>query len=464
MLVYRHTRETNKESPLKAQAKKITMAKRTGRNEKQGSNQKYSNVIQNYDDNDDDVRLNNTAGNRMSELLDHLMTKRASMRERALSSIIEALSNKFQHEFCENNYFTVLQRCMNSMKQRSSTEKSLASRAIGLLALTVGRGHQGHEIFENSLPQFSDGLKVQSGSEVLKASSIMDALAIITFVGAEHSGETEGSMQVFWQFIHSISSFKESENKDSVVVLATGISAWSFLLSTLEGWILNYNHWQGAIYYFLGLLKGDDDSVRNAACEALATIIEKNCFEKFVKESTDHSILEGDTRSNGFPSREELKNEIIKQINSLTGDDENSCKKDVSSLKFLKNGFSPVTTRIGGFELKVSRWSQLVQLNFLKRFLGNGFATHVKENQLLLELFGRKPIRTDNLTNVPKFEEVKVRVFMPEVRKESSAQRILNSSNSALNKGKTKLLEKQRALSQGMKLGHYAIGEGSEET
>lgn len=105
-----------------------------------------------------------------------------------------------------------------------------------------------------------------------------------------------------------------------------------------------------------------------------------------------------------------------------------------------------------------------MQLNFLKRFLGNGFATHVKENQLLLELFGRKPIRTDNLTNVPKFEEVKVRVFMPEVRKESSAQRILNSSNSALNKGKTKLLEKQRALSQGMKLGHYAIGEGSEET
>lgn len=73
----------------------------------------------------------------------------------------------------------------------------------------------------------------------------MDALAIITFVGAEHSGETEGSMQVFWQFIHSISSFKVSENKDSVVVLATGISAWSFLLSTLEGWILNYNHWQG---------------------------------------------------------------------------------------------------------------------------------------------------------------------------------------------------------------------------
>lgn len=94
--------------------------------------------------------------------------------------------------------------------------------------------------------------------------------------------------------------------------------------------------WNRAIYYFLGLLKGDDDSVRNAACEALATIIEKNCFEKFVKESTDHSILEGDTGSIGFPSREELKNEIIKQINSLTGDDENSCKKDVSSLKFLK--------------------------------------------------------------------------------------------------------------------------------
>lgn len=51
----------------------------TGRNEKQGSNQKYSNIIQHYDDDDDaghDVRSKGTAGNGMSELLDHLMTKR----------------------------------------------------------------------------------------------------------------------------------------------------------------------------------------------------------------------------------------------------------------------------------------------------------------------------------------------------------------------------------------------------
>lgn len=94
-------------------------------------------------------------------------------------------------------------------------------------------------------------------------------------------------------------------------------------------------HWNRAIYYFLGLLKEKvDDSICNAACEALATIVEKNCFEKFAKEPkevTEHSFLEGDTQLNGFSFREKLKNEILKQVCSQTGEDENSFEKAVSS-------------------------------------------------------------------------------------------------------------------------------------
>lgn len=113
-----------------------------------------------------------------------------------------------------------------------------------MLALTVGRGHEGHEIYEYSIPAFSVGLKIKNGSDALNVSSVrteekcrkifqcrpvlinlwdrnasispfhftllqvMDALAIVAFVGAEHSVETQDSMQVIWQFIHSISSFK----------------------------------------------------------------------------------------------------------------------------------------------------------------------------------------------------------------------------------------------------------------
>lgn len=132
--------------------------------------------------------------------------------------------------------------------------------------------------------------------------------------------------------------------------------------------------------------------------------------------------------------------------------------------KFLKNGFSRVTTVVDEYELIMPRWSQWVQFNFLKRFLGDGFEIHIREeNYLLHELFGCEPISNENsdLQNMPKFEEVKLRVFTPEVRKESSSQRILKSSNSALNKGRTILLDKQRALSQDIKLGYYAIGDGS---
>ncbi|KAK7311233.1 hypothetical protein RJT34_09240 [Clitoria ternatea] len=75
--------------------------------------------------------------------------------------------------------------------------------------------------------------------------------------------------------------------------------------------------------------------------------------------------------------------------------------------------------KIGGDSLQTSSWSEMIQLNFIKHFLGGGFVKHM--------------------------------------------QRMFKSPNSVLNKARTQLLNKQRLLSEGRNFGHYAVGIVNEE-
>ncbi|CAO2041923.1 unnamed protein product [Urochloa humidicola] len=54
---------------------------------------------------------------------------------------------------------------------------------------------------------------------------------------------------------------------------------------------------------------------------------------------------------------------------------------------FLDHGEPPPTSRQGQDMMKVSMWVRLVQLNFLSKFLGNGFLKHMQGNPLLREAF-----------------------------------------------------------------------------
>nr|DAD21333.1 TPA_asm: hypothetical protein HUJ06_022796 [Nelumbo nucifera] len=106
----------------------------------------------------------------LEQCLDSLSEKRRSTRELALLSIIDAFTNKLQHQFVEKNCITLLQQCLSSIKKGSSKEISLACRVIGLLTITVGsRDNAAHEILEYSIPSLSQALR--SGADSLKISS-----------------------------------------------------------------------------------------------------------------------------------------------------------------------------------------------------------------------------------------------------------------------------------------------------
>lgn len=380
----------------------------------------------------------------LDQSLDALFEKRGSTREKALVAIIDAFNSNLPHEFVEKKFATMLHQCLNSIKKGSAKEVALASHAIGLLALTVGSGKKAQEILEEAVTPISEALK--SRSESSKIASLLDCLAVITFVGGNEPEETDKCMQIMWQVVHPKLGPNVIATKPSPPIITAMVSAWSFLLTTMDGWKLDSKSWQGSIAYFSTLLEKDDRGVRMAAGEALALIFEIGNLEKFSTEegnnTRDITHIQG------------LRAKILNQVRNLSVEagGKGSAKKDLNNqrntfrdiLEFLEDGYSPETSvKIGGESLTTTTWCQLIQLNFLKRFLRGGFIKHMQENEFLHEVFDFTP---------------KKKLLSGADRVSGTEKRMYKSPNSALNKARTQYINKQRMLSQDKNTGHYASG------
>ncbi|XP_055810816.1 uncharacterized protein LOC129880684 [Solanum dulcamara] len=391
----------------------------------------------------------------LDQCVDALYEKRGSTREKALASIIEAFNSDIQHEFVEKKFATLLQQCLNSIKRGSSKEITLASHVLGLLALTAGPGDKAHEMLEESVSPITDALK--SRSEASKISSLLECLAIVTFVGGEEPEETEKSMQLMWQVIHPKIGPNVATAKPSPPMITAMVSAWSFLLTTVGGLALNPKSWQGSISYFSTLLDKDDRAVRIAAGEALALVFDVGSLEKFSVEdkgSSDSSTDEAN-KSKDILHIQGLRAKVLNQVRSLSVEagGKGSAKKDLNSqrntfrdiLEFLEEGYTPESSmKIGGDSLTTSTWCQLIQLNFLKHFLGGGFVKHMQENEFLHDVFG--------------FTPKKKLVSSVEHRISGTEKRLYKSPNSVANKARTQFRNKQRMLSQDKNVGYYTAG------
>ncbi|RDX64048.1 Interferon-related developmental regulator 1, partial [Mucuna pruriens] len=393
----------------------------------------------------------------LDQALDALDEKRGSTRERALSMIVGAFSSNMQHQFLDKKFATLLHQCLASIKKgskkASAKEIALASHAIGLLTLTVGCGDNAREIFEESVRPLDEFLT--SKSDLTKIPSLLECLAIITFVGWNDQEETERSMDIMWRVIHPRLGSNVVAVKPAAPLITAVVSSWSFLLSTMSKLKLNSKNWQNSISYLSSLLDKEDRSVRIAAGEALAVIFENGIIEKFSvdSKSTSDMTQEEINRQESYTHIQGLKGKVINQVKNLSVEagGKGSAKKDLNSqrnlfrdiVEFFEYGYSPeISMKIGGDSLQISSWSQMIQLNFLKHFLGGGFIKHMQENEFLQDVFNFTPKKRYLNNN--------------EQRMSSGEKRMFKSPNSVQNKARTQLLNKQRLLSEGRNMGHYA--------
>ncbi|KAM5565843.1 hypothetical protein ABKV19_019725 [Rosa sericea] len=426
-------------------------------------NNQRKNAAMMLDSDDDNSSVSSTSTMR-SDLMfapgnDEVQVEKDSLLDQAVDALYEKrLFRSYKHILFILRFATLLHQCLNCIKKGSSKEICLASHVIGVLALTVGCGDNANEMLEESLPVISQAFK--SGSESTKTIALLECLAIITFVGGNDPEQTEKSMQVMWQVVHPKLKSNVVAVKPSATVITTMVFAWSFLLTTVDGWKLNPKDWQESISYLSSLLDKDDRSVRIAAGEALALIFEIGSLEKFsvgTKSSDDGSTEEGN-KPREYVHIQGLKAKIINQARDLSAEagGKSAAKKDLTNqrnmfrdiLEYFEDGYSPeISIKVGSDLLQTSTWSQLIQLNFLKHFLGGGFIKHMQENELLQDVLGFTP---------------KKKCLDSENRLSGSEKRMFRSPNSALNKARTQQLNKQRMLSAGKNIGRFAANVGDD--
>ncbi|KAL8154049.1 hypothetical protein V2J09_011809 [Rumex salicifolius] len=398
----------------------------------------------------------------LDQALDALYEKRGSTREKALEAIIEAFSSNLQYEFLETKFATLLSLCLNSIKRGSAKEISLASRLVGLLALTSGCGNNAREILEEAITPMTQALR--SRSEPSKTSSLIECLAVITFIGGNDLDETERSMQIMWEVVNPKLGANVVASKPSPPVISAMVSAWAFLLTTVGRGSFSVKQWQEYIAYLSSLLDKDDRSIRIASGEALAVLFEIGVFDKVsaeVKDSEDNTNKEPGKPRDGHGHLQGLKAKVMNQVKQLAAEagGKGQLKKDLNSqrnlfrdvLDFVEDGYPPETsTKIGGESLTTSSWSHLIQLNFLKHFLKGGFVKHMQGNEFLHDVFGFSPKKKFNLSE----EEVSANKL--------AEKRLFKSPNSVMNKARTQHLNKQRMLHQDRKTGHFAVANNDD--
>ncbi|KAL8147077.1 uncharacterized protein LOC141707699 isoform X2 [Apium graveolens] len=373
----------------------------------------------------------------MPPSLDNLFHKRGSIREEALTALINYLNNDIRLGFAQNNYITILSRCEISFKKGSAAEIKLAAQAIGLLALTVGPGDCANEIYNESLHLLSPALRSKS-----QPIAILECLAIVTFVRDNDFDETERSMQVIWEYIN-----KKFIEKDAASVVASAISAWSVLVAKIDHFRLDNNFWKVVIPFFLELLKSKYELSAEYAIyhpvvvEALALVSEKGSQHKFCIEADDNS----DIRVHGVAEMKHDESAVDGKWNVPELLKEYCCKQ--TSLKVGRNIFKLATS------------SEQKKMSYLKHFLGDGFKKHIVDNNFLHNVFNCKIEEYRGLTlYVPEEKEVTAEIYIPGDRDIRNRERLINNSrNSIMSKGKTQFRNKLRMIAQEKKTGQGFI-------
>ncbi|KQK15465.1 interferon-related developmental regulator 2 [Brachypodium distachyon] len=350
----------------------------------------------------------------LDKYIDALYEKRGSTREAALAALVDAFESFMLDGLLENKYATLLSQFNSSIKKGSTKEACLASRAIGLLSITLGAGSSSHETMAESHPQLCRVL--QTWSDASKMIAALDCLAVVTFVGATDLAETELSLKAMWDVIHPKSGSNVGiVRKAKPPVLAAALSAWTFLLTTIGSWRINTDSWKEPIAFLSTLLGAEDRAVRMAAGEALALCFELNLLDVSSCEDADDENDTGSSKGKLFLDMQALKAKISGLASNLSAEagGKGADKKNLSDqrdlfqriLDFVKYGECPEESlKIAGKRdvLKVSSWSELIQLNFFKRFLGRGFLKHVQDNGLLQDIFSIKTDRAETLSSTDK--------------------------------------------------------------
>ena len=197
-----------------------------------------------------------------------------------MEALVAALEGFVPADDVDYRYFTIFDRCCASLKKGGAAEATLAYRAIGLLALTVGSGNaedvdcakdiqlRARSLVEKTLQSSSSGATTMAAA--------FDCLAAVTLAGARRPLDAAMAVTAVMGVIRRAGDGPTASSPPPEVLTAA-LSAFALLLATIgDGGVdLKTCPWAFKMdtipfQKLVTLLESDNPSVLMAAGEALA--------------------------------------------------------------------------------------------------------------------------------------------------------------------------------------------------
>ncbi|CAN6227759.1 unnamed protein product [Urochloa humidicola] len=290
-----------------------------------------------------------------------------------------------------------------SIREGTPTEARLAYRAVGLLLLTLRDGSPS-SLLDEALPVLCKAIHDEAAPPALVAAAV-DCLAAASFAGARHA-EVAQSMETIWRVIVPPARSRSAKLKTEKPTSPAAVSAWTFLLTTVMQRKAGRTGWSAAIASLMEMLDANDRRVRMAAGEALAVCVELN-----LTKDNDMGAL--GAKVSGLaaePAGKRTDNSLLREQKELFG----------QIAAFLDHDEPPTASWEWQDMMKVSTWVRLAQLNFLRRFLGDGFFNHVQHNPLLSEAFSFGRVEGKPLTIRNKERSMPIDDFLWDTKRDWS--------------------------------------------
>lgn len=327
----------------------------------------------------DDISLQEEFESRLAESVDALSEKSAKTRQDALKSIHSALSQKLLMDFLEDRKMTLTDALERSLKKGKGEEQSQAANTCSALCIQLG-AYDDVDVVFRSLHSTLLTVMLDNSAATKARSSCASCIGVCCFItGGENENLVkvmESLANIFKASFHS-SGAKPALTPDMVSLHASALAAWSLLLTVAPpGWassiINNY------LPRLQELLDSPDVELRIVAGEVVAL-----CYElaRIDNEDFEGSDIDGlceklrmlATDSNKYRAKKDRRQQ-------------RSSFRDI--LRAVEEGdFHEYSVKFGTEKLVVDSWMTKRQYDSLCQCLGAGMNLHLRENDLVRDIF-----------------------------------------------------------------------------
>ncbi|XP_002742123.1 interferon-related developmental regulator 1-like [Saccoglossus kowalevskii] len=330
---------------------------------------------------DDVVEAGDEFEDKLKEFIDGTSQKSAKGRLTCLEGIRSSLSRRYIYEFIYERKITIADCIERCLKKGKSEEQSLAAVNSILLCCQLGAGEESEAIFNSFRPILTTIIQDKNASAKSRA-SCSTALGLSCFIASGDMLAVKEIMSVL-ELVFKASYLKgdgssPSHSPNESAIHTSALSAWTLLLS-----ISPITHVQSLISShlpkILELLRSEDVNLRIAAGEAIALFYElaREQDELFVGEDIDSlkiTLKELATDSNKYRAKKDRRQQ-------------RSSFRDI--LRTVEDNDYPYELIKFGMEaVELDSWVKKRQYGALRDVLGAGMNLHLRDNDLLREIFG----------------------------------------------------------------------------